>query len=533
MYRQRKGSESDLANRCQLFLTFYLAKPIIASLTFFMIEGKAGAKRTSEEVAPDVYEREQARRIFDDIQRCRGETAMSVKQVMDEVFADTKLVDRFGKGGIRYNAAVGQVARGVLFLLGQDPDAITPMTIGDVSLPPDAEEAMGEIDEAFFGHFREMRSRRGRGYELTAQGDSEARKLVLQYFDRHYGFSQVMGLMEAFCENSTVMPGGMMAILFIFIALTRQAAHGARPRIIMPDSSFDTAFKLADLVGCGGLVADRHIIETRQRDLLHLTADQVEKYYAQKSRRRYSPKKTSDIWYITPVGNPTGTAMSPSQLAEVCGAIAEKGNNPAIILDSVYVRTMRAARARALMEPVLRSGAVMDMTLFVESLSKSHGITGQRVGMLFGKNKPLYDAVQKTIITSTAGVGIDKSAQLKAVAQASPAQEVRTDELHEHWARERKGLYQYLIGAGRFANLFHEDQSHIRPEDLNEPMTLYLLVRLDDSFPWESDADREAAAKAVVCATGCQGQPVGSIKCGKFMRFSVGKLKEPRFAPVP
>ena len=62
---------------------------------------------------------------------------------------------------------------------------------------------------------------------------------------------------------------------------------------------------------------------------LHLSKDEVKQFY------RTHPAHSHESWYITPVGNPSGTKMTPIQLTVTIEAIAEQNPKAVIILDSV------------------------------------------------------------------------------------------------------------------------------------------------------------------------------------------------------
>lgn len=62
---------------------------------------------------------------------------------------------------------------------------------------------------------------------------------------------------------------------------------------------------------------------------MHLSPDDVHEFYL-----KTVPTK-SESWYITPVGNPSGTKMKPDQLTDTVKAIIKHNPNAVIILDSV------------------------------------------------------------------------------------------------------------------------------------------------------------------------------------------------------
>lgn len=361
----------------------------------------------------------------------------------------------------------------------------------------------------------------GYGYDLASQGSLDARKAFARYLDSYYGFSE-HGLLDVMANNMGVESGGMrglddLASAFV-LNVMRDNKNPSRPRFIYPDNSFGTWRQIAKNRSADGRLANLHTISTEQKNLLHLTAKQVDEFYAGHPVDD-AEQKFSDLWYITPVGNPSGTMMTPDQLSGVANAVVRNNPNAVIVLDCVYVRTLRKEDARRLLEGVVSDSVVMDRVLFIESLSKTHGVPGKRVGMYFAKNKEFFGRVLNLNMTIAAGNGYDKDALMLAVANATPDKEHAFEELHEFWARERCGLFYYLKQP-LFAHLFDDDQSHITPEQLAHPLGLYLFMKLKDSVTYQN----------VALETGCLGVEDKDMGAGTFIRFSVGKVTEPTYA---
>jgi len=229
--------------------------------------------------------------------------------------------------------------------------------------------------------------------------------------------------------------------------------------------------------------------------------------------------KYANTWYITPVGNPSGTEIDADNLAGACKAIIEHDPEATIILDCVYIRTLEGDGPRKLMERVFADPRVMQRVIMVESFSKTHGICGERIGSYSSVNKELFTSVQTVNMQLSAGNGRYRSGLALAIAESTPEEEAVIRRLHKFWAQERAGLYQYLIASGRFTHLFDDNQSHIRPEKLLEPRGLYLFVKLREGVD----------LKQVLQETGCLGV-LTPMKSGTYLRLAVGKITKPTYA---
>lgn len=193
-----------------------------------------------------------------------------------------------------------------------------------------------------------------------------------------------------------------------------------------------------------------------------------------------------------------------------------------IIFDIVYARMLTQERAQDLLHGIISSPAILDRIVFVESLSKTHGICGERVGAFFAANKSIYGGIQTLNMTFTAGNGRQKETMFMAAADATDEEENTISRLHEFWRDEKVGLYEHLIKSGKFENIFDKNQQHIDENQLKEPGGLYLFLKLKPGI----------SAQQVAQETGCLGVEA-KMTTGSYIRFSVGTLTEPTYSKKP
>jgi hypothetical protein len=89
-------------------------------------------------------------------------------------------------------------------------------------------------------------------------------------------------------------------------------------------------------------------------------------------------------------------------------------------------------------------------------------------------------------------------------------------DLHEFWRSERKGLINFMKEK---QELFEPKQAHINPEELKNPLGLYVLLKSKPGIK----------AQEIFTQTGTLGvdTPMGS---GHYIRFSVGTLLHPTYS---
>jgi len=95
--------------------------------------------------------------------------------------------------------------------------------------------------------------------------------------------------------------------------------------------------------------------------------------------------------YAMPVNNPTGRTLEPDRLRAFIEAVLDRWPHAGIILDSVYVRLH--PRYHKLLAWFDDDPRFPDSIIFVDSLSKSHGVTGLRSGALLTRASRLRGGV--------------------------------------------------------------------------------------------------------------------------------------------
>ncbi|KKT75779.1 MAG: hypothetical protein UW70_C0028G0003 [Candidatus Peregrinibacteria bacterium GW2011_GWA2_44_7] len=445
--------------------------------------------------------------IVDSLQ---GDFNTKVQSVMNSVFEDPEILKQFN-GGIRYTTMVGSVVNRILDALPLGERRMSLLTIGTI-LPPDFVLPVMERIDSLAAEIKIQigRIRKGRPYDVSAQGLLPPRKAAIGLFDEHYHFSDEPELEEKLSNNSVLVSGGMVGLDFFVRSMLKRAKKAGKTALfVYPDNSFDSYKKIVADHMEGGR-AKHSEISTEPENGLHLSAKNVREFYEK------NPENDQKVWCITPVGNPSGTKMTPDQLTEVCEAIVECDPEAIILLDSTYIRVLDPKDARALVARVIRNRTVMNRIIFLESFSKTHGLCSDRLAILFAENRSLIaDEIQNQIMSSTAGTPLNTSTEILAISQLQPSEKQVFAQMYELWAHEREGLFNYFK---QFPDLF-DAQPHIKESELKDPMAPYLLMKPKEGV----------TAKQVALETWCFGVET-AMGSGNYIRFAVGAISEPTYA---
>ncbi len=95
--------------------------------------------------------------------------------------------------------------------------------------------------------------------------------------------------------------------------------------------------------------------------------------------------------YMMPINNPTGRTLPPARLRAFLEAVLDRWPHAGLILDSVYVRLHPSYHE--LLAFYADDQRFADAVLFIDSLSKTHGVTGLRTGAVLTRAHRLRDGV--------------------------------------------------------------------------------------------------------------------------------------------
>ncbi len=221
--------------------------------------------------------------------------------------------------------------------------------------------------------------------------------------------------------------------------------------------------------------------------------------------------------YLMPITNPTGRTIPPERLEAFVRAVLERWPHAGIVLDSVYVRLHGRHR-----ELLTWSGApeLADHIIYIDSLSKTHGVTGLRSGALLTRSKRLAGGVLRYAQNVMAG----PSNMMQAVAYSLLSPFLAGDRdlmasrlalqlrIGRHMRRRRRLLLGRLFENHR--HLLDASQPVLPdPEGFDWEGSLYAVVRLSDRCLELAEASGVSPTVAFYLETGYAGVPLSGF-CG-------------------
>lgn len=217
--------------------------------------------------------------------------------------------------------------------------------------------------------------------------------------------------------------------------------------------------------------------------------------------------------YLMPVNNPTGRTLPPAQMKAFVDAVLERWPHAGIILDSVYVRLH--PRYRELLAWYLEDPRYQESVLFIDSLSKSHGVTGLRAGAILTRSSALRNGITRYAQNIMAGPSnVMQAVMLSLLAPFA----LGDNELAEHRIRLSQRIGRHLQrrrrllmrdAFDRFGEFMAEEQPLLPdPETFDWEGSMYAVPKLSPRCRQMADEGGVSPTVAFYLETGIGGVPL-------------------------
>ena len=350
------------------------------------------------------------------------------------------------------------------------------------------------IREKMLDFERQLIARRWdmRMYDIAGVGNPLLREMLHDFGERQWGFAPPVA-------QTFVSLGALDGLdkFFRGYQMVRRAAGDERLAVIFPAPSFNVPEWQAKSLGYR-----IHRLYTRPEDAFKVTPAMLQAALEEGSDIR--------VFYLTVSNNPTAFSYSPAELRALLDVVARADRELRVVADLAYVGTGDPASDRARMAEFTRPG-VLERTVFVWSLSKTHTLTGDRCGWVAFGDEQLAPALTVGWANTIASLPADW--QLRFMADLDLFAE------HPELQERIRALYR-LRRARLVAQLERFDAEH----------HIFARVNLDDGgtvYNW-SQLRPDQDVFTLFCTTGIAGVPGGGFGYSDdFVRLSVGCIPIP------
>jgi aspartate/methionine/tyrosine aminotransferase len=217
--------------------------------------------------------------------------------------------------------------------------------------------------------------------------------------------------------------------------------------------------------------------------------------------------------YLMPINNPTGRTLPPEQLRAFIDKVLDRWPHAGVILDSVYVRLH--PQYRDLLAWYEEDPRYAEAVLIIDSLSKTHGVTGLRSGAILTKSSMLRDGIVRYAQNIMAGPSNAMQSVMMALLAPYALGDVEVAshriQLQLRIGRHLQRRRQLLLAAAfdRYGDLFDSVQPLLPdPEGFDWEGSMYADPRLSERCCKLADEIQLSPTVAFYLETGIAGVPL-------------------------
>lgn len=230
--------------------------------------------------------------------------------------------------------------------------------------------------------------------------------------------------------------------------------------------------------------------------------EQIRSLYSENLQRT-----DTNIFYITPVGNPTGNTISGESIYEVIQEVQKLDPGAIFIFDTVYVGLLSNTESHKLFQCIFSNASLMQRIIFTESISKTLGTTGIRLGWTWTLNVDFSNELKKYTTLTKAGFSkiLD---QFTSHLLTHPDVPAFQDRVYEFWSHKRLSFLAYM--KAYFSSFFDFESS----PSISDREGIYVLLKIAGNFSKEE----------VFAETGIIGVGI-TLSDGEYIRYAFGNVQ--------
>lgn len=226
-------------------------------------------------------------------------------------------------------------------------------------------------------------------YDISSQWSIQLRNTLFWYMNNYYDLSNL--------ENDKIIDSIIPTYWWIdwLVSLLDTIKNKYKKiKFIYPEASFIWSSKIAESI----LWKNNTIkVNKPKKHNFFFSEEQIDEIY-----KKNTNFNNTNIYYITPVWNPTWSKIKDSEFIKIIKKIISLDNNAIVILDNVYVWLLEKNISIKMFTKIFKTKLILDKIIFAESLSKSLGTTWLRIGWLWTTNEILSSELKKNIILKKA-----------------------------------------------------------------------------------------------------------------------------------
>lgn len=388
---------------------------------------------------------------------------ISKKELLSELFNNQELKDKF-INEIRRSTIIWQIANEIFSKVGAQ-DNCKVMAIWDVKY---FWEILIEWENLVKNSLSSINIPNLIWYDLSGQWTIEFRWLLMDYMNNYYNLSS---LDKNKIIDSIIPTYGGTDWFASVLDTIKQKYADKNVKFIYPEASFLANVKIAE-----SFLWERNLIKINKPDSNNFFFDTE---WIKDLYKNTLSQNDLNIYYITPVGNPTWNKINSENFIDVIRQISDIDNDAIFIFDTVYVWILRQETSAEMFREIFHNKEILDKIIFTESLSKTLWTTGLRIGWIWTYNEIFSQELKKNMVLKKAGYS--KILNEFGINLLSDFSQIITfqNKIYEFWSRQRKWFFELV--KHEYSRFFDLWQS---PEIFDREW-MYVLLKVKDWFEIE------------------------------------------------
>lgn len=301
-------------------------------------------------------------------------------------------------------------------------------------------------------------------YDMNGQGSDELSTILYNYMSLYYDFSWVN-----YDIKSNIIPCyGSTDWLVMILDTFRQKYSWKKVNFIFPEASFMASISIAKSYWFDLVKFDK-----AEKNNFFISSEQIKNYYDSK-------KEGINIYYFTPVWNPTWEKIRNDDLIDLMKYIIEFDRDAVFILDNVYVWLLKKEVSNKMFSIIFQDKELHDRVIFCESLSKTLWTTWMRLAWIWTINEENSGLLKKNIILKKAW--FSKILDQFAINLLSNLEEINNFQQKEFDFISGQRINFISFIKENFSEYFVFDSS----SSVNDREWIYVLLKLKDWYDAKS-----------------------------------------------
>ncbi|MGM8364521.1 aminotransferase A [Virgibacillus sp. W0181] len=242
-------------------------------------------------------------------------------------------------------------------------------------------------------------------------GLPELRQVACHFIRKKYG------LLYSWETETIVMNGATQALDTVFRTILDEGCE-----VILPGPAYPGYQPLIEMCGAKPVFVDT------SDTAFKITAKLIEEHITEKTR----------CVLLSYPSNPVGTVLSKDELNEIAMLLKEK--DIFIVSDEIYSELIYEKEHCS----IASFPEVRNQTIVINGISKSHAMTGWRIGFLFAPEYVTNQMLKVHIFNTTCACSISQEAAVEALTNGLDAPIV----MREEYSKRRDYVYERLISMG-------------------------------------------------------------------------------------